>query len=200
MAIGIIGAGRIGSALASHLTRAGYEVVLANSRGPASLAQVVAYLGSNARAGTSSLAAAQPVVILAVKWANLPDIVQDLPSISGKIVIDASNPYLEKDGQLVVADLEGRTSSEIVAELLVGAKLVKAFNTLLASVLAADPKEAGGRRVIFLSGDHEDAKAEVRSIISAVGWAPLDLGSLATGGRLQQARGPLAGANLIRMG
>jgi predicted dinucleotide-binding enzyme len=200
MAIGIIGAGKIGSALAAHFTGAGYEVVLTNSRGTASLANLVERLGPKARAGTAAEAAAQPVVVLAVKWAYLPDIVANLGSLSGKIVIDASNPYLEKDGQLLLADLGGRTSSEIVADRVTGARLVKAFNTLLAATLAADPQEAGGRRVVFVSGDHEEAKTEVKLIISTVGWAPLDLGGLATGGRLQQARGPLAGANLIRLG
>jgi 8-hydroxy-5-deazaflavin:NADPH oxidoreductase len=199
MAIGIIGAGRMGSALASQFTKAGYEVVLANSRGPASLADLVRQLGPKARAGTAAEAAAQHIVVLAVRWSSLPKVVAGLGSLAGKIVVDPSNPIEEKDGQLVFLDLGGRTSSEVVAELMPGAKVVKAFNALFASIMATSPEEAGGRRVVFVSSDDEVAKTEIKSIISAVGWAPLDLGDLATGGRLQQDRDLLLGANLIRL-
>jgi 8-hydroxy-5-deazaflavin:NADPH oxidoreductase len=199
MAIGIIGAGRMGSALAAHFTRAGYAVVIANSRGPESLAGLVQQLGSKARAGTAAEAAAEPIVVLAVRWSSLPDVVAGLGSLAGKIVIDPSNPITEKDGQMVLLDHGDRTSSEIVAELVPGAKLVKAFNTLFAAIMASPTEQAGGRRVVCVSGDHEDANAEVQSIIATVGWAPLCLGDLVTGGRLQQPRGPLSGANLIRL-
>jgi predicted dinucleotide-binding enzyme len=139
--------------------------------------------------------------------AALKRLVADVPrqerepeaSLEGRIVVDVCNPYIEKDGQLLVADLGERASSDVVASLVPGAKLVKAFNTLLAAVLSADPKQAGGRRVIFVSGDDDGAKAELKAIIEAVGWAPIDLGGLATGGRLQQGRGLLSGANLIRL-
>lgn len=199
MAIGIIGAGRIGQALARRLTLAGYGVILANSRGPESLSTLVQSLGPDARAATPEEAAAAPIVILAVRWDQLPSAVKAMGPLAGKIVIDTSNPYLEKDGQLVLADLHGRTSSEVVAGLMPGVKLVKAFNNLPAAVLAEEPEQGGGRRVIFVSGDHADANAEVSTIIATVGWAPVELGGLVVGGRIQQGRGPLSGLNLIRL-
>jgi predicted dinucleotide-binding enzyme len=96
-------------------------------------------------------------------------------------------------------DLGGRTSSEIVAELVPGADVVKAANTLGAEVLASDPHEAGGQRVIFLSGDDASAKAAVADLFQAAGFSTIDLGELITGGRMQQVGGPLAGHNLVRL-
>src|SRR5216683_2594528 len=142
--IGIIGAGHVGQALARTALRAGREVVIANSRGPQSLAPVVAALGAGVSAGTVGEAATAGIVAIAVPWASVPAAVAGL-HWNGQVVMDATNAFN--------ADLGGRTSSEIVADLLPGARLVKAANTLGANVLAADPHEAGGRRVIFVSGD-----------------------------------------------
>ena len=80
-----------------------------------------------------------------------------------------------------------------------GARIVKAANTLAAEVLVSDPGEAGGRRVIFISGDDADAKADVVALFEEAGFAPIDLGDLATGGAMQQIQQPLAGLNLIRL-
>jgi predicted dinucleotide-binding enzyme len=96
-------------------------------------------------------------------------------------------------------DLNGRTSSELVADLVAGARVVKAANTLGADVLGSDPQEAGGRRVIFVSGDDSDAKAKVVALFEDAGFAAIDLGDLATGGALQQIHHPLAGLNLIKL-
>ena len=76
---------------------------------------------------------------------------------------------------------------------------MKAANTLGAEVLGSDPHEAGGRRVIFVSGDDADAKAEVVALFEDAGFAAIDLGDLATGGAMQQIHRPLAGVNLIRL-
>jgi 8-hydroxy-5-deazaflavin:NADPH oxidoreductase len=108
----------------------------------------------------------------------------------GQAVIDTTNAFN--------ADLGGRTSSEIVADFVPGARLVKAANTLAARVLDADPHEAGGRRVIFLSGDDAQARATVADLFDAAGFFPIDLGSLVTGARMQQLGGPLPAHNLIR--
>ena len=142
--VGIIGAGHIGQALARTARRADRRVVIANSRGPESLAPVVAALGKGVSAGTIVQAAAAGIVAIAVPWPNVPAAVTGL-HWDGQTIIDATNAWN--------ADLGGRTSSEIVADLVPGARLVKAANTLAANDLAADPHEAGGRRVIFLSGD-----------------------------------------------
>ena len=100
-----------------------------------------------------------------------------------------------------LAELGGSTSSEIVASLAPGARVVKAGNTLLRAVLAADPREAGGRRVLFMSGDDAAAKDEVAGMLGKVGFATIDLGDLVSGGRLQQfPGGPLPTLNLIKLG
>jgi len=189
--IGIIGAGRLGQAMAKTALRAGRHVMLANSRGPGTLDSVVASLPDGASAGTVQQAVGARVVVLAVPWPRVRDAVHDL-SWDGQIVLDATNDF---DG----TDLNGRTSSEVVAELLPGARVVKVANTLGAPVLAADPHDAGGQRVIFLSSDDADAKSEVVQLFQDAGFFTVDLGGLIAGGRLQQVGGPLAGLNLIRL-
>jgi predicted dinucleotide-binding enzyme len=119
------------------------------------------------------------------------------PGLEAKIVVDQTNAYLFPE--MTLADLGGRSSSEIVAELVEGARVVKAGNTLFAELLGSDPHAAGGRRVLFLSGDDGAAKAVVADLFDAAGFFPIDLGDLATGGRMQQAAGPLAGLNLVRL-
>jgi predicted dinucleotide-binding enzyme len=189
--VGIIGAGRLGQAMARTARRAGREVVIANSRGPESLASVVSALGEGVSAVTGDEAAAAGIVVIAVPWDRVPAAVQGL-SWNGQVVIDATNDF-------AADDLQGRTSSELVADLVAGARLVKAANTLGADVLSSDPHEAGGQRVIFISGDDADAKAEVVALFQDAGFAAIDLGDLATGGEMQQIHHPLAGVNLIRL-
>jgi len=189
--VGIIGAGRLGQAMARTALRAGRPVVIANSRGPESLASVASALGDGASAGTVADAAASGIVVIAVPWASVPMALEGL-RWSGRIVIDATNDFDPRD-------LDGTTSSEVVADLVGDAPVVKAANTLAAAVLAADPRQAGGQRVLFLSGDDPDAKAEVSALFQDAGFSTIDLGDLITGGEMQQVGGPLAGANLIRL-
>jgi predicted dinucleotide-binding enzyme len=189
--VGIIGAGRLGQAMARTALRAGRPVVIANSRGPESLASVVSALGDGASAGTVADAAASGIVVIAVPWDRVPEALEGL-RWSGQIVIDATNDFDPRD-------LDGRTSSEVVANLVGDAPVVKAANTLLAALLAADPREAGGQRVLFFSGDDLDAKAQVSMLFQEAGFFTIDLGDLVTGGKMQQFGAPLAGANLIRL-
>jgi predicted dinucleotide-binding enzyme len=191
MEVGIIGAGRLGQAMARTAVRAGRSVVIANSRGGESLTPVVSALGEGVSAGTVSEAASAGIVVIAVPWDRVPEAVQGL-SWNGQVVIDATNDW-------AADDLQGRTSSEIVADLVAGARLVKAANTLGAEVLGSDPREAGGQRVMFISGDDADAKANVVALFQDAGFATIDLGDLATGGAMQQIHHPLAGVNLIRL-
>ena len=189
--VGIIGAGRLGQAMARTALRAGRRVVIANSRGPESLTSVVSELGDGVSAGTGDEAAAAGIVVIAVPWDRVPEAVQG-HSWNGQVVIDATNDF-------AADDLQGRTSSELVADLVAGARVVKAANTLGADLLGSDPHEAGGRRVIFVSGDDADAKADVVALFDEAGFAPIDLGDLATGGAMQQIHHPLGGLNLIRL-
>jgi 8-hydroxy-5-deazaflavin:NADPH oxidoreductase len=189
--VGIIGAGRLGQAMARTALRAGRAVIIANSRGPGSLTSVVSTLGDGASAGTVDQASAAGIVVIAVPWARVPEAVQGL-EWNGQIVIDATNDFDP-------SDLDGRTSSELVAGLVGGARVVKAANTLGAAVLGTDPHEAGGQRVIFVSGDDVDAKSEVIALFQDAGFVAIDLGDLIRGGEMQQVRGPLAGVNLIRL-
>jgi len=199
MKIGVIGAGGIGQAFASQVAKAGYEVIVSNSRGPESLAEVVSQLGPRARAGTRLDAARADVVVLAVHWPQVPEALSGLPAWNGRILIDATNPVVQPGFRL--ADLSGSTSSEIVASLAQGARVVKVANTLVRAMLAADPKQAGGHRVLFMSGDDAAAKADVSAILEKAGFALIDLGGLASGGRLQQfPGGPLPTLNLIKLG
>jgi 8-hydroxy-5-deazaflavin:NADPH oxidoreductase len=194
--IGIIGAGRLGQALARTARRADRTVVIANSRGPESLASVVDALGAGITAGTTRDAARCSIVAFAVPWTSIQDALAEL-SWSGEIVIDATNavqiPSLEP------LPLGGLTSSEIVAQLVPGARLVKAANTFAAEVLGAEPQEAGGRRVMFVSGDDAEAKRAVGELFDAAGFFPIDIGDLVSGGAMQQAGGSLAGHNLVRI-
>jgi predicted dinucleotide-binding enzyme len=189
--VGIIGAGRIGQAMAQIARRAGRHVVIANSRGPQSLTSLVESLGQGVTAGTVEDAAAADIVVLAVMWPDVPQAVDEL-AWEGRIVIDPTNDFDP-------SDLDGRTSSEVVADLVAPARVVKAANTLGAAILGSDPGQAGGQRVIFLSGDDGDAKSEVGVLFEDAHFFVVDLGGLREGGRMQQAGGPLAGHNLIRL-
>jgi predicted dinucleotide-binding enzyme len=191
MDVGIIGAGRLGQAMARTALRAGRSVAVANSRDPESLATVVSALGEGVSAATVDETASAGIVVIAVPWDRVPEAVQGL-SWNSQVVIDATNDW-------AADDLQGRTSSEIVADLVAGARLVKAANTLSAEVLGSDPHEAGGQRVMFISGDDADAKANVVALFQDAGFATIDLGDLATGGAMQQIHHPLAGLNLVRL-
>lgn len=190
MRVGIIGAGNIGRAIAKQMLRAGQEVTLANRRGPESLSEVIETLGSGATAGTTADAAGCDVVAVAIPWDHIPGALEGLPDWDGRIVIDANNAVTQPDFK--AADLGGRGSSEVFAELVPGARVVKTANILLASVLAEDPVVPAGRRVLFMSGDDQDAKDTAGSLFTEAGFRMVDLGPLANG-RLHQVPGaPLA--------
>jgi predicted dinucleotide-binding enzyme len=189
--VGIIGAGRIGQAMAQIALRAGRRVVIANSRGPQSLSSLVEELGEGVTAGTVKDAAAADIVVLAVMWPDVPQAVEGL-EWKRRFVIDPTNDFDP-------SNLDGRTSSEVVADLVAPAPVVKAANTLAAAVLGSDPHEAGGQRVIFLSGDDTEAKSEVVALFEDAGFFVVDLGGLREGGRMQQVGASLAGHNLVRL-
>ena len=199
MTIGIIGSGAIGTAFARTLSRAGVEAIISNSRGPDSLEDLVRELGPSIKAGTREEAARTDIVFVAVNWTRLPAAMAGLPDWKGRIVIDANNAI--EAPLFKPVELGGRASSEVFADLVPGARVVKAFNHLRAELLAADPRSDGGRRVLFYSGNDTTAKSEVASLIERLGFAGIDLGTLAIGGKLAQfPGGPLPNQNFVKIG
>ncbi|PWE06768.1 NADP oxidoreductase [Streptomyces sp. BSE7F] len=198
MRIGMLGAGTVAQALARHAIRQGHEVVLSNSRGPASLTPLVRELGPLASAGTPAEAAAADLVMLAVGWPRVPEVAASLPRLDGTVVVDATNQFATLPPNPRIADLGDLTGSEYVASLLPGARVVKAFNALFAQYIAADPRHAAGRQVLFLAGDDPDAKRTVERLADSFGFAPVDLGPLREGGRLIQLGGPLSGLHVLK--
>lgn len=197
MKIGIIGSGNIGLAFAGQAAKAGYEVLLSNSRGPESLTEAVSSLKGNVKAVTVNEAALADVVFLSVPWKYMESVTTAITTWEGRIVIDPSNPIIMPG--FTTADLGGKPSSEVVSGWVKGAKVVKAFNTYTPQLLAADPNEGGGQRVIFYSGNDAAAKETVAEIIKTMGFAGIDLGTLQGGGMLQQfPGGPLPGQNLVK--
>jgi predicted dinucleotide-binding enzyme len=203
MKIGIIGAGRIGGTLARLFARAGHDVALSNSRGPASLAETVETINreagsSRVRATTADEAAEfGELVLLAAPWRSL-DKLPNAETLRGKIVVDAMNPY-GASGQVV--DLGASTSSEEVAKRLPASRVVKAFNTIYWEHLARQgstdlPLER--RRAVFIAGDDTAAKRVVAKLIEEIGFAAVDTGGLRDGGRSQQPGTPLYNRNLTQ--
>ncbi|CAO3455246.1 NADPH-dependent F420 reductase [Azospirillum largimobile] len=198
----ILGSGAIGAAVAGQFARKGIEVLLANSRGPETLADLAHDLGPSVVPATVQDALAADILILAVPYDAVRDAVHGAPAWNGRIVVDATNAI--DFPAFTPRELGGRPSTHIVADAVPGARVVKAFNTLPAAVLAKEPQENGlrqdGRRVLFLSGDDEGANAEVAGLIERLGYAPITLGRIAEGGRLQQFGGALMVHSLIKQG
>jgi len=197
--IGIIGAGNIGKAVAGHFIKAGFPVLISNSQDPESLAETIAFLGQGVRAVRPAEAAAADIVILALPWSEVPGL-SDLTDWNGRIVVDATNHFITYAPDFQVADLGGLASTEVVQQYLSGARLVKAFNTIFFKILEQDPQVGNGNRVLFVSGDDQGAKEVVSGAITEIGFAPVDLGSLAVGSKFQQAKGALATLNLVKIG
>jgi predicted dinucleotide-binding enzyme len=184
MRIGIVGAGELGTTLAELWARAGHEVAVGDPEGPTASVDVVERIGTSAR-GTTVEEAARfgEVVVLAVPF--VPDALPPSTSVAGKIVIDAMNAVTETGAEM---ELDGRASSDIVAERLPDARVVKAFNTIEPTVLRQEQRlsiPSARRFVVFLAGDHGLAKERVSRLIEEIGFTPVDTGSLTWGGHLQ---------------
>src|ERR1700722_6666470 len=189
MTYSIIGSGNIGSALARQFARNGIAVAIANLRGPDTLQLLKKELGQHIVPQTIESALTANTVILAAPFTAVAAIARKSGDWKRKIVVDATNAI--DFPSYAPTDLGGRPSSELVAEQLRGARVVKAFNSLPAPILAADPAEGHGRRVIFVSGNDAEANAEVAGLVEKLGFAPIVLGNLTEGGLLQQYGGPV---------
>jgi len=194
MKIGIIGAGQVGQALAKKLVKAGYHIVISNSRGPESLLAFTTQFGMLADAGSSEDAARADIVILAVGWLKVPEVLSQVGKfLIEKIVIDVSNFFPEDGKSWVLSKPTGVTVSELIPK----SKLVKAFNHLYGKWIEAEPKLNDGKRVSFISGNDPEANKIVNEIITALGFAVIELGDLNQAGPLTDVGGPLSGLNLV---
>jgi predicted dinucleotide-binding enzyme len=192
--IGFIGSGHIGSTVARLAVDAGHEVVLSNSRGPETLADLVAELGPHARAATAAEAAeAGDIVVVTVPLKAYREV--PVEPLRGKTVIDTCNYYPERDGHIAELDDESTTTSELVQGHLQGARVVKAFNNIFSDHLGSLQRPAGDpeRSVLAIAGDDEAAKRTVAEFLDSIGYDAYDAGPLAEGWRYQRDTAAYAG-------
>jgi len=200
--LGLIGAGHIGSQLARLAVKNGYDVVVSNSRGPQTLADLGAELGPHARAATPEVAAkAGDIVVVTIPLKNLRDV--PAAPLAGKIVIDTLNYYPQRDGHSTDLDNEKTTTSEMVQAHLPASKVVKAFNHIYAAELTTHGQHAGsaGRRALAIAGNDAAAKKEVAALIDQFGYDTVDVGPLSESWRIQRdtpAYGPRRTAEALR--
>lgn len=182
MSYAIIGFGEIGQTLAKAFARKGIEVFVATTRDPASFASAAAAIGPMVIPKTMAEAVKADIIFLAVRFQAHSDVAKALPSWQNKIIVDVTNAY-----GVSAEDLGGKPSAKVVEEAFAGGRLVKGFNHLVAAVLNQDPSVRGGRRVVFLTSDDDDAAMQIGKLANNLGFAPIQLGALSAGGLLVQA-------------
>jgi 8-hydroxy-5-deazaflavin:NADPH oxidoreductase len=200
--LGLIGAGEIGSQIARMAIKNGYDVVLSNSRGPQTLAPLIAELGPTARAATPDEAArAGDIVVVTVPLKNYRQV--PVEPLAAKVVIDTNNYYPQRDGNIPELDNESTTTAELLQAHLPASKVVKAFNHIYAAEITTDGRPAGtpNRRGLVIAGDDEDAKATVTHLLDQFGFDTVDAGPLREGWRIQRdtpGYGPRRNAEELR--
>ncbi len=200
--IGLIGAGHIGSQIARLAVAHGYDVVVSNSRGPETLAGLVAELGPKARAGTTlDAASAGDIVVVTIPLKNYKTV--PVEPLEGKIVIDTNNYYPQRDGHIRELDDESTTSSELLQAHLPASNVVKAFNHIYAAEITTHGQPAGtkNRRALVIAGDDPAAKAAVTGLLDTFGFDTVDAGPLKEGWRIQRdtpGYGPRRNAEELR--
>lgn len=199
--IGLIGAGHIGSQLARLAVKHGHDVVISNSRGPETLAELVTELGPKARAATPDEAgAAGDIVVVTVPLKHYRQV--PVAPLAGKVVIDTNNYYPQRDGQIPELDTESTTTAELLQAHLPASRVVKAFNHIAAAALTAEALPPGpNRRALVIAGDDAEAKAQVAALIDQFGFDVVDAGPLSEGWRIQRdtpGYGPRRTASQIR--
>jgi 8-hydroxy-5-deazaflavin:NADPH oxidoreductase len=200
--IGFIGAGHIGGQVARLAVKNGYDVVLSNSRGPETLAELVAELGPKARAATAvDAAGAGDIIVVSIPLKSYRTV--PVEPLAGKLVIDTNNYYPQRDGHIAALDDETTTTAELLQKHLPEAKVVKAFNHIYAAQLTTDGTPAGtkNRRALVIAGDDASAKATVTHLLDQFGFDTVDAGPLAEGWRIQRdtpGYGPRRSAEELR--
>lgn len=185
--VGIIGAGNIGSALAKGFAQNGYDVVIANSRGPETLSDLVAEVGSRARAATAQEAAdAGEIIVVTVPLKAIDDL--PVAPLAGKTVLDTNNYYFERDGRIAELDEKKTTTSEMLQQRLPDSVVVKAFNHIPAADILTDGAPAGSenRRALATSADTDEAVALVTRIYDEFGFDTVNVGPLSESWRVER--------------
>ena len=176
--IGILGAGRVGTAIARRALAAGYEVRIASSRPPAEIALVLQFVAPGAEAATADeVVAASDIIVLALPLSKYRSL--DPKALAGKIVVDAMNYWAPTDG--ILPEFEGApSSSEVVADYLAGARLLRSFNHMGYHEIDGEARPAGDsdRRALALAGDDRQARMVLAEVIDRLGFDPVDAGSL----------------------
>ncbi|MGW0925180.1 NADPH-dependent F420 reductase [Streptomyces sp. NPDC002755] len=200
--LAIIGTGNVGSNIARRALGTGFDIVLANSRGPASLGPMVDALGSDASADTVEGAARKAdLVVVAIpihRYADLP-----AEALAGKIVIDTGNYYPDWNGHVAELDDETTTTAELLQRHLAKSRVVKGFSNLAAPDIATDGTAEGSpnRRALAIAGDDVGAKEQVTALMNTMGFDVIDAGPLSEGWRFQRdtpAYGVRRNANEMR--
>ena len=185
--IGFIGSGHIGSQVARKAIESGYDVVLSNSRGPETLADLVAELGPRARAATAAEAAeAADIAVVTVPFGRYREV--PVEPLADKIVLDTNNYYFERDGRFPALDDGTATVSGLLQEHLPTSRIVKAFNHIGFGEIASQASPAGtpGRRALALAGNDQAAKDTVVALYDQFGFDAVDLGPLSEGWRVER--------------
>ena len=185
--IGFIGSGHIGSQLARLAVGRGYDVVLSNSRGPQTLAGLVAELGPRARAATpAEAAAAADVAVVTIPLHAVGTV--PVEPLAGKVVIDTNNYYPQRDGNIAELEAENTTVSELLQRHLPTSKVVKAFNHITSADLTTDGSPAGtpDRRALVVAGDDEGARTTVAQLVDSFGFDAVEVAPLSEGWRVQR--------------
>jgi 8-hydroxy-5-deazaflavin:NADPH oxidoreductase len=182
--IAIIGAGKIGSALARVFARSGVDAMIANTRGPGSFPELAAEVAPTVRATTVDEAKEADVLFLAIPFLAAGPFGASRSRWDGKIIVDVTNTLSLPNAAEVLA---GRLSTEVVTDAFPGAEVVKGFNQLPANVLPRQLPAGDGKTVIFISSNSGSASKEIARGAGLLGYAPVELGRVDEGGRLIQA-------------
>ncbi|MCY7326893.1 MAG: NADPH-dependent F420 reductase [Microbacteriaceae bacterium] len=185
--LGIIGAGNIGSQLARKAVQNGFDVVISNSRGPQTLADLIAELGPQATAGTTfETAEAGDVVVVTIPLRNIGQV--PAAPLVGKVVIDTNNYYPERDGNIELLDTESATVSGLLQGHLPDSRVVKGFNHIPAPEITTDGTAPGtpGRRALAIAGDDDTAKSVLTDLYDRFGFDAVDVGTLDDSWRIER--------------